>query len=91
MRTVYKYPLVVTDEQQIMMVNGAQPLSVRKQNDMLCLWALVDPTQPAAAYRVRMAGTGHPIDDEWADWDTFIDTLVFNDGLLVFHFFVLRA
>lgn len=42
-KTIYKYPLDVTDVQEIKLPVGAEILTVQAQNGTLCLWALVDP------------------------------------------------
>lgn len=41
--TVWKFPLVVIDEQFVEMPEVNQPLSVQVQSGTPCLWSLVDP------------------------------------------------
>lgn len=60
MRTIYKYALEVTDEQDISAPRFAQWLHVEHQHGALCVWALVDTAQPPTLYRFRVIGTGNP-------------------------------
>lgn len=46
MKTIYKYPLQVTDIQKILMPVYAQILSVQAQNNQLVLWAVVETEAP---------------------------------------------
>lgn len=59
--TIWKYPIEITDEQNVMMPRNAKVLSVAAQNDTLTLWALVDPSAPLESRRVVVVGTGNPI------------------------------
>ncbi len=69
--------------------DGATPLSVQWQGDALCLWALVDPTQPRTRNQlVMLVHTGGPVQCHPAPDLTrarFLGT-VQNDGL-VYHAF----
>lgn len=88
MKTVYKYRLDTTDVQIIQMPKGAEILTVQF-NDWsgLCLWALVDPTQELENVKIRIAGTGHHIEE---DIMKYIGTLQLQGGALVFHAFVIN-
>ena len=86
MKRVYKYPLDIQDEVIVMMPKGARVLSVQVQNGRPCLWAAVDPNEMTLEERrFRIAGTGHPIQDDVVDG--FIGTIQMYDGRLVFHLF----
>lgn len=83
---MYKYPLDIQDEVVVMMPKGARVLSVQVQNGRPCLWAAVDPSEQTLEERwFRIAGTGHPIQDDVVDG--FIGTIQMYDGRLVFHVF----
>lgn len=82
MRTIYKYTLPVTDIARADMPAGAKVLTVQVQRGEVCIWALVDPSNREETRRFRIAGTGHPIDD---DVGSFIGTVQL--GALVFHIF----
>lgn len=45
MKTIYKYPLDVTDRQVIAMPEDAEILTVQVQNGKPMLWAVVDPNK----------------------------------------------
>lgn len=89
MKTVYKYPLEITDEQTILLPSSAKPLHVATQCGDLHLWALVDTDAPIVPRKFRIHGTGHQIHD--ADRLSFIGTLMMHDRQLVFHVFEVVA
>ena len=82
MRSVWKYPLKLIDEQTVTMPGEARLLSVQMQHDTPTLWAVVDTNHPTEERSIYMHGTGHPVHNQaWY----FIDT--FQTGQLVFHVF----
>lgn len=83
MLKVFKYQVEINDIIEVEMPIDANPLHFDMQNGILCLWALVDPAKPLCKFKFRMAGTGHEIDTCGA----YINTLILQDGRLVFHFF----
>lgn len=85
MSVIYKYPLAVTDHQVIQLPKGAKLLSVQTQNDYLCLWALVDPSQDAEPRHIAIVGPGHVLTA--IDALTYIGTAQHFDGKLVWHVF----
>lgn len=62
METICKFTLEITDEQTINLPVGFQVLTVQMQNGQLCLWALVDPSQPTITHTAFVVGTGNPCD-----------------------------
>src|SRR5262245_16240690 len=70
------------------MPEGARPLCVQIQDNMPCVWALVDPGNPKRPRRFRLAGTGHPIEPE--DVGRYVGTFQMQNGELVFHLFDLE-
>lgn len=59
---IYKYPLVIEDEQNISMPLGAELLTVELQHGRPCLWAIVDEEQPNTEDRkLLIIGTGNPM------------------------------
>ena len=92
MLTVYKYKLQTTNYTRLELPMGAKLLHVAAQavpggDDAICLWALVDPTAKTESKIFRVAGTGHPIENE-ERW-RFIGTVFLFGGDLVFHIFEL--
>ena len=83
MKTIWKFPLEFTDEQDIEVPIGWKPLSVQIQVGRLNLWAEVDDEYRTQIQTIRIFGTGHPID---TDGYTFFDTVQL-DGL-VWHIYV---
>jgi len=86
-KTVWRYAIPVADDFTLMMPKGARPLCIQVQDDIPCLWALVDPTQQEVGRRFRLAGTGHPLTYDTETILIHIDTFQIEDGALVFHIF----
>jgi hypothetical protein len=92
-RSVYKYPIPITDNVTIDLPVGAEILSVGVQKgvnvhgypEAVCLWALVTPASPVERRRFRVVGTGHPISSN--ENLKFIGTVMLEGGALVFHVF----
>lgn len=85
MRTIYKYPLLILDEQEIEMPDSANLLAVQMQNGQPCLWAHVDHSLPMVVRKIAIRGTGHPADN----LGRYISTFQMKGGELVFHAFEL--
>ena len=85
MRTVYKYPLLLEDTQEIEMPGGSQILTVQVQRDQPCVWALVETQSQLVNRTFRVAGTGHDI--PYGPELDYIGTFQLQSGLLVFHVF----
>lgn len=63
MRTVWKFPLEITDFQAVFMPPDAGPLHVAFQGEALCLWAEIPDSRALANWRwpVWIVGTGNPM------------------------------
>jgi hypothetical protein len=83
-RTIWKYPLEITDTQNVMMPEGAEILSAQMQGDALCLWALVNPEAPKQRREIEVLGTGNPAPDAKR---RYISTTQMHGGALVWHIF----
>ena len=83
-KTIWKFPLEVTDEQTVQVPEGAQLLSVQTQYGKPCLWALVDPQAEKKPCVIQTYGTGHPV----THIDMYLSTYQMEGGALVFHVFV---
>lgn len=62
-KTIWKFPLAITDEQTIEMPHGASILRVDMQSDQCCLWALVRPSNPKEGRAIQIYGTGRQMPD----------------------------
>ena len=82
--TIYKYPIMTTDKQSIQMPLGAKILCIQTQNELPCLWALVDdlPLEPRC---ILIFHTGHPVPADKSLY--YIGTYQLLGGQLVFHVF----
>lgn len=88
MNRIYKYPLAVDDVQEIEMPSGAMVLTVQAQDEIPCIWALVDtsPDLVKTKRRFRTYGTGHPMED-LEKFPRYVGTYQLRGGALVFHVF----
>lgn len=84
---IWKWSLLVTDQQPLLIPKGAQFLSVQKQGREINLWALCDPAAQTEERFIGIYGTGNPIP---YDPGTFLGTFQLAGGDLVFHVFVLE-
>lgn len=84
-KTIWKYPLEITDLQHIVMPKDAVVLSAGVQDGTICVWAMVDPKVSLTESKAfEIHGTGNPsIEDE--EGLRFIGTFVLD--LFVWHVF----
>ena len=59
MKRIYKYPLKLTDEQTLMIPDGAKALTVQLQGDVMQMWCEVDPSKEPGSYAVEICATRH--------------------------------
>ena len=83
MKKVYKYPLIIEDYQKVKMPLAGKILTVALQEEIPCIWALVDSDQKEVERIIRIAGTGHPMND----YAVYIGTFLMLKDRLVFHVF----
>lgn len=86
MKTIYKYPIGITDEQTFLMPIGANILTVQVQNGNPFVWAMVDTEAPTEEVSIRVHGTGHPISDR-SNLEYIGTFQSMYGGHLVFHVF----
>ncbi len=74
MRTVYKYPINIEDNQTIDMPTTNRVVHVaRDGNGRPCIWAEVDDMTDSAPFKVSVRGTGHPLPKDENHIGTFVD------------------
>jgi hypothetical protein len=81
-RTIWKFPLSVTDHQVIEMPSDAICLSVAVQAGVVCLWVEVDPATEPKKRLIRIYGTGHPMSEFPG---RYLNSFMLMGGDLVFH------
>lgn len=86
MRTIWKFPLEVQQEQLVAMPRDARLLCVRAQHNSPHIWVLVDDAAPLEYRRILTRGTGH---DATAIEDPYrhVGTYFLRGGDLVYHVF----
>lgn len=83
-KTIWKYELGISQEQQIYLPIGATMLSIQLQEGILCLWALVDPYVKDELVTIEMYGTGHPVNRDVIH--KYISTIQLENGLVLHCF-----
>jgi hypothetical protein len=81
--TIWKYTLEPKHIQDIEMPTGAKILTVAMQFDTMCLWAMVDPSQPKMPRRIAVVETGYSVPTDGC----FLGTVQTHGGKCVFHIF----
>lgn len=84
MKTIWKIPLIVAGEQDILLPKGSEILSCQFQHGMLCLWAEVDHKACKETRIISIFGTGHPILEGSFE---YITTVQEAKGDLVWHIY----
>lgn len=87
MRKVFKYIIPTnTDYPVINLPVISEVLYVREQYNQICLWAIVDTNhlQPTTPYKLRIAGTGHDIEDSGL---LYLGSAHLGGGSLIIHVF----
>ena len=87
MKTIWKFPLKDGDVQRIEMPKGAQILTVQRQYEQPCVWAIVDVDDGSLTeMRVfEVHGTGNPLPDEKGVERAYVGT--FQQPPFVWHLF----
>lgn len=84
MRTIWKFPLYLTDEQIVSMPSGAEILTVQLQGNVLTVWAVVNSEKSLEEKAFYIRGTGHAFED-WLSTKHYIGTVQLVG--LVWHVF----
>lgn len=89
MKVIWKYAVKMQDEQEIEMPKNAKMLTVQVQNDVPCIWALVDPNETKELVKFRIVGTGNEFEDAMVMDSRYIGTFQLPLHSLVFHLFLI--
>lgn len=84
--SVWKFEIPIDDYVELQMPKGAKLLAFQTQNEVPCLWALVDPAAEIQKRRFRFAGTGHLISNRPASLE-YVGTCQMRGGAFVWHLF----
>lgn len=82
-KKIFKYQIETLDNQTIEMPRGAEILHLDLQNNIPCIWALVDDKNPKEKREFLVVGTGHEID--YNIEFNYVGTYQLMSGGLVFH------
>jgi hypothetical protein len=82
MRTIWKFPLKTTDDQNVV-GHGTRIVSAGLDPDgVLCAWAEVDGDEPVVVVEIAIRGTGHALPAKNFE---FVATV--RDGSFMWHVF----
>ncbi len=85
-KSVWKYPLGINDEQTIEIPHGSELLSLMEQKDEPVLYYLVDPLETRKdTIHISMRGTGQLVGKEMTSSSIFLGTVNTHRGRLVWH------
>lgn len=85
MTTIWKFPIPLVNPAMIRMPKGAVILTVQRQSDQACLWAIVDSEAEKEVRYFIIEGTGNPIHEEAGVSRRYIGT--FQAPPFVWHVF----
>lgn len=86
MKKIFKYELETTDIQHFYLPIGAEILCLQTQDEIPCIWALVEPDAELKLRTFEIFGTGHDVPDS-EKRRRYIGTYQLRKGMLVFHCF----
>lgn len=88
MKTIWKTPIEIVDEQTVKVSKNAQALTVEYQGNQACMWWVVDPSEELVEETIHIYGTGQPIDDDqWLN-EYYVGTLHDTQRGFVWHVFI---
>lgn len=87
MKTIWKYPVQLTDRFAADLPQNARILTVDTQQGDPQMWFHVDTDEPVVRRHFAVVGTGHqmPVDCEYP---TYMGSFQLANGNLVFHVFM---
>lgn len=88
MKVIYKYPLEIKEKQEILLPDNHQILDIQVQNNIPCLWVLLDsddldPSKIHSFY-IHLVGTGQKFNDSILN---YITTFQLAGASIVLHAF----
>lgn len=90
MQAIWKFPLTVMDDQDVVLPKGSVILTVQVQNERPTLWAQVNPdVVEAETRRIHIVGTGH-LFEVIGSW-RYIGTFQLLNGDFVGHVYEVEA
>lgn len=84
-KTIWKFPLAVVSPYAITMPKGAEMLTVQRQGETACLWAIVDPDADKERRVFEAFGTGQHMHEDMGVSRKYIGT--FQVPPFVWHVF----
>ena len=90
MLSIFKYPVLIQDHFTLELPKDAKILTVQTQRGIPQLWAMVDSEIGKEKRYFRLAGTGHPLGDDYLRIINYIGTFQMVNGTLVFHLFEIK-
>lgn len=86
-KKIFKYQLETVDTQDVVMPKGAEVLTIQTQNEVPCIWALVNPDEETETRVFEIFGTGHDVYCDMGVDRKYLGTYQLAGGALIFHAF----
>ena len=86
MKTIWKFPIAITDDQFIEMPKTASILTCQMQFGCPVVWALVETDSEMTKRNLVVLGTGNPCPDDVEEL-AYVSTIQQHGGSLVWHVF----
>jgi hypothetical protein len=88
-KKIFKYQLENTHFQKVEMPKGAEILCIQTQNEIPCIWALVEPNASLTCRVFETFFTGHEVPENANR--KYVGTYQLANGAYVFHLFELLS
>jgi len=86
MKSIWKYPLRLTEHQYFEIPVRAIPLCIELQNGTPTIWFEVETTNPKKDRSIRIIGTGEELD--FSELYHYLGSFLIAEDSLVFHVYV---
>lgn len=84
---IFRYPIEITDLQDIEMPAGAEILCVKSKRGVPCIWAKVLDGSPYKTRHIRIIGTGKPMVFTEGRQLHYLGTVFTHNESLVWHIY----
>jgi hypothetical protein len=86
-RSIWKFPLEITDYQSVNIPTYAEILSVQVKDDIPYIYAIVNPQEETETRHFEIFGTGNPFEVEENIKRVYIGTFFSHKDRFVWHLF----
>jgi len=84
MKTIWKFKFEINDNFELSMPKNAEILTIQIQNNIPCIWAIIDSDQLSEIRYFELYGTGHLLKESKKK---YIGSFRMYNDSLIFHLF----